>query len=451
MRTLFLPQLLPPGNDGAGADDSEDGGERRIVLCVEVENGTEASDLAFEIESVTVDVGGKGAKAMAELVCQPGQEPTIPHTPRTPMTPQTPMTPNSASAAAAASVFPVHLSALEQYNLLYAVTIASSPGGNERVKGDEHRPVTILLSGKPYQTTGSDTTYPTTTFQTRWNCTLDLTLYYASLPPAPPAPSTHGAAPRQVQHRISKPAPPTPNAIAGDKRYSLATLLADNPNPQPQNRRYVSNPARPPTMPSQMAGARVVSTRGPPGSVQSQSDGHGLLVSVKLLPPGAASTSTPVEENPGDDDKPGVIRPLDTFSIEVFVHNRTDAVRRFRLGIPGREPLDARIRDIWSRRRRRTPEEASQGVDDQRRSSKVALLTSVLAALLSQYEAAAPALIPLETDVRCGPLLPGASLSARIRFLALRQGVHRIERLRLSGMGDEFDFMIQPVVDVVVA
>lgn len=75
----------------------------------------------------------------------------------------------------------------------------------------------------------------------------------------------------------------------------------------------------------------------------------------------------------------------------------------------------------------------------------------MLAALLAQYEAAAPALIPLETDVHCGPLLPGASLAARIRFLALRQGVHRIERLRLSGMGDEFDFIIQPVLEVVVA
>lgn len=78
------------------------------------------------------------------------------------------------------------------------------------------------------------------------------------------------------------------------------------------------------------------------------------------------------------------------------------------------------------------------------------MLTPVLGALLAQYEAAAPALVPLETDVRCGPLLPGASLAARIRFLALREGVHRIERLRLTGMGDEFDFAISPVLEVVV-
>lgn len=366
MRTLFLPQLLPPDMGQSGSDDSEDVGERRIVLCVEVENGTEVNDHAFEIEEVTVDVGGKGAKAMAELSCQPGQQSAVPSTPRMPSSPQLPKASSSASAGEAHSVFPLRVAALEQYNLLYAVTIASSPGGSERVKGDEHRPVSIVLSCKPYQTNGGDNIYPTSTFKTRWNCTLDLTMYYASLPPAPPAPPTHGAAPRHAQHRVSKPAPPTPNAIAGDKRYSLATLLADNSAPAPSNRRYVSNPPRPPSLPSQLLGTRVVSSRGPPGSAHLPNDGHGLLVSVKLLPPdlsGAGQT-----EASADLGRAGAIQPLDTFSIEVFVHNRTDAVRRFRLGIPGREPHDARIRDIWTRRRRRTAEEASQGVDDQRES-----------------------------------------------------------------------------------
>lgn len=365
MRTLFLPQLLPPGNSDVGVDDSDDDGERRIVLCVEVENGADASDLAFEIEGVTVDVGGKGAKAVAEMVCQPGQEPTLPLTPRTPMTPKTPMTPRTSSAAYAAGVFPLHVAALEQYNLLYVVTIASSPGGTERVKGDEMRPVSIVLSGRPFQRSGGQEIFPTATFQTRWNCTLDLTMYYASLPPAPPAPPTHGAAPRHAQHRISKPAPPTPNAIAGDKRYSLATLLADSAIPQPANRRYVSNSGRQPTMPSQMGGARVVSARGPPSGGHVPGDGRGLLVSVKLLPPGAAATVAPAQQSDADSSC-RTIRPLDTFSIEIFVHNRTDAVRRFRLGIPGRQPFDARIKDIWSRRRHRSADEAAQGVDDQR-------------------------------------------------------------------------------------
>jgi hypothetical protein len=63
--------------------------------------------------------------------------------------------------------------------------------------------------------------------------------------------------------------------------------------------------------------------------------------------------------------------------------------------------------------------------------------------MLQQYLASASAVIPLENDVRCGPLLPGASLSARMRFLALREGVHRIEKLRVTGTGDDLDFLVR--------
>lgn len=52
--------------------------------------------------------------------------------------------------------------------------------------------------------------------------------------------------------------------------------------------------------------------------------------------------------------------------------------------------------------------------------------------------------------MRCGPLLPGASLAARIRFLALRDGVHRIDKMRITGVGEDFDFVISPVLEVVV-
>lgn len=182
-------------------------------------------------------------------------------------------------------------------------------------------------------------------------------------------------------------------------------------------------------MPSQLV-SRVVSARGAP--VHTRDDGHGLLVSVKLL----GSDALDAEEVSGGAPK---IRALDTFSVEVFVHNRTDAVRRFRLSVPARAEED-RVRDAWARRRKRAAEEQSYGADD-----------TVLAAMLAQHEAAAPALVPLETDIRCGPLLPGASLSTRIRFLALREGTHRIERLRLTGNGDEFDFVISPVLEVVVS
>lgn len=415
MRTLFLPQIVSPYKD---ADETDDNGERRIVLCVEIENSTDAQEHGFEVDAVTVDVGGKGAKATATLVCEPGATPEN----------------------AAPSVFPLRLAALEQFNLLYAVEIASSPtglGGTEplRNKGDEHRPVSIILSGRPFR--GAPAVFPTAPFQSRWNCALDLGPFYASLPPAPPAPPA--PAPRPVSHRLSKPTPPTPNVIAGDKRFSLSTLLAADPKPaeqqrpgQQQQRRFVSNPVRPiaPNL-----GNRLASHRGPPPAhlhVPHQNEGHGLLVSVKLLPQAGDRDGKKV-------GTAGSIRPLGTFSIEIFVHNRTDAVRRFRLAIPSRDPVDGRIRELWARKRRRRADEASYGVDD-----------AVLAALLHQHEAGAAALIPLENDVRCGPLLPGASLAARIRFLALREGVHRIDKLRLTGAGDEFDFVISPVIEVVV-
>ncbi len=405
MRTIFLPQLLPPG---AAADDPEDSAERKIVVCVEVENGADSGDYAFEVEQVAVEVGGKGAKATAELVCQPGMAPRTPGTAATP-----PGTPGPDT------VFPLELAAHEQYNLLYAVAIASSPGTSEvpRHKGEESRVVAIVLTGRPYRLQGGSKAFPTSPFQSRWNCNLDLAPFYSTLPPAPPPPP----APRQ-NRPTTKAAAPVPNAIAGDRRYALANLL-------PENRQVVTNPARPDVhLPSQALTGRAVSGR-------YAGDGHGLLVSVRLLPGGEGSIAPASLAT----DTQGTIYPLDTFSIEVFVHNRTDAVRRFRLAVPSRE-ADTRIRDLWSRRRRRAADEAAYGVDD-----------AVLGALLAQYEAAAPALVALETDVRCGPLLPGASLAARIRFLALRDGVHRIERLRLTGMEGEFDFSISPVLEVVVA
>jgi hypothetical protein len=90
----------------------------------------------------------------------------------------------------------------------------------------------------------------------------------------------------------------------------------------------------------------------------------------------------------------------------------------------------------------------------------------VMRQMLLKHLASAPALVPLEADIRCGPLLPGASLAARIRFMALREGVHKVEKLVITGVGDDWNFVMRlvlfvkltddglfrsPVLDVVVA
>ncbi|WVF68636.1 hypothetical protein IAT40_003406 [Kwoniella sp. CBS 6097] len=459
MRTLFLPQLLVSpsydanGKTNGGTIDEESEGERRIVLCVEIENSVEPS-LAhgFEVEQVTVEVGGKGGKATTELVCQPETAP-----------------------------FPLRFGSTEQYNLLYAVEIASptekdhqghghghghGQGGLEEAvarslgRGDEQRPVSITVTGRPFTRSVIDDStltstspsesggvnelrYPTKIFQSRWNCSLDLTSFYAAsaatIPHLPKNRTSKILSPARAQAQSQSQT----NAIAGDKRYSLAHLLnveRERELAQSQGRRG-GGPGGP-MLPSQamnQPSSRVTSLTRPrdqqfgPGAAAYDTE-HGLLLSVKLL------SNSLHPSHPGEKDsnpEHGAIKALDQFSLEVFVHNRTEQIKRFRISVPPRNGdrsgvdggYEGRVRDVWERRRKRRGDEPDWGADE-----------AVLKSALAQYTASAPALIPLENDVRCGPLLPGASLSARMRFLALREGVHKVEKLRL--VGDDFDFVL---------
>ena len=355
MRTLFLPQLLPPSQDQESHHDNEHDGEheRRVALCVEVENPQDRNgEFAFEIDNVAVDVGGKGGKASAELLCQPEQTAAFGAI--------------SASANGGAGVFPLRLEPVEQYNLLYAVTIAtvpedgSGPGIEENMarsmgQGDAQRPVAIIVSGRPFTRTSptassqSDVSYPTASFQSRWNCALDLAPFYASIsagnvPPPPIVPDS-------AKNRNSKTIQASPNAIAGDKRYSLATMLSNRPSS------YAGPSIQRPVVTSQSRGgmppiaSRTTSITSQPGSrvpsFIAQKEHHGLLISVKVLPP----------------EQFGSVVQLEPFSIEVFVHNRTEEVRRFRLSVPGRE-VNGKVREAWEKRRRRGPDEPPWGTDE---------------------------------------------------------------------------------------
>ena len=336
MRTLFLPQLLAPSSGTTTPRDEahQTEGERRIALCVEMENPLEANlDYAFDIESVVVDIGGKGGKATAELNCQPEQLLAV--------------SSGITSPGEPSGVFPLRLKPVEQYNFLYVVSIASAPedrsgqGIEEALsrdmgKGDEQRPVAIIVTGRPYSSGQADLIYPTKPFQSRWNCTLDLAPFYASLnagnlpPPVIPEPS---------KSRNSKTISSRQMLWWGQTVF-LSTLLASKP--ANQGRRPASQPqARISSMASvSQPGSRVASYAPP-------REHSGLLMSVKVLPP----------------DGYGKVQALEAFSIEVFVHNRTEEVRRFRLSVPGRE-VGGRVREVWEKRRQRGVDEASWGVDD---------------------------------------------------------------------------------------
>ena len=305
MRTLFLPQLLPVRKAHESLSDREHDeaeGERRIVLCVEIEHPSESLPIdGFEVQAVNVEVGGKGGQAIAELICQPETE---------------------------TGVFPLKLRPVEQYNLLYVVNISSTPETADR--GDEQRPVSITAVGRPY--TGE--TFPTSTFHSRWNCTLDLKSFYPSADISA-TPIVTG----QAQNPSFRPVTHQAPAIAGDKRYCLATSQPERSD----SRRIVSRPHVP----------NGLTTRAPSLRVPSQPSSDsaaGLLLSVKLLPSSSRPGST--------------VRALEPFSIEVFVHNRTNQVKRFRLSIPGREGSAGGImREIWEKRRRKGNDEPGWGVD----------------------------------------------------------------------------------------
>lgn len=358
MRTLVLPQLLPAVAPGAGAQEAEDDdneGEKKIVLAVEVENPA-TEGMSFEVEAVKVDIGGKGGEATVELVCLPDQQ--------------------QRGAGGTEQVFPLRLASVEQYNLLYAVSIASPPRQSQdgddtimRGRGDDMRPVAIVVAGRPFvsalalgtpaSAAESGIEYPTATFDSRWNCQLDLAGFYASLSTAThaaPPPHPHG-----VINRLSKttfaPAPaPAPNAVAGDKRYSLASLASQssfgaggNPRDSRQQRAM---------MPSQaMTHNRVPSMRP---SQHTMSSAEGLLVSVKLLPPANTGEGSNPTTTTTTTATTTTVRPFEPFSVEVFVHNRTTEVRRFRLSVPPR-PYDAeaqaqaQVREIVDKRRSQHP------------------------------------------------------------------------------------------------
>ncbi|OCF61781.1 hypothetical protein L486_01442 [Kwoniella mangroviensis CBS 10435] len=412
MRTLFLPQLLTSNE----VDEEE--GEKCVILCIEIENSLESSlDNGFEVNKVNLEISGKGGKVSTELIENTG--------------------------------FPLRLGSIEQYNLLYKVKIASSPSSSSTGHGDttgkdgveeivnkslgrtdEIRPVSIIVIGKPFtrinQSTGEDKyKYQTKEFHSRWNCSLDLSSFHHEDKHNLPAilPKSHNASNRNSK-TTSLPASNS-IAIAGDKRYSLAHLLTLEKEKETQHRK--------PLMPSQMINhnQRVTSLNAKTHQPHQE---NGLLVSIKLLP----SASSGSKSN-------SAIQPLETFSIEIFVHNRSDQIKRFRLNVPSRDTgsagVENRLREIWDKRKklRKGQDDADWGVDD-----------TILKQSLSSHSSTSPSIIPLENDIRCGPLLPCTSLSTRIKFLALRKGLHKIDKLRVISNDNEFDFMISPVLDIVV-
>ncbi|GLB39687.1 putative TRAPP trafficking subunit Trs65 [Lyophyllum shimeji] len=251
MRTVFVPYvLLPETERNADLDEVQEERERReagneertVVLCVEVENSGESGPgIGFMIEKVDVSIGGEGARATLVGWGDGCFESNV-----------------------EAKTFPLHIGAMAQYNLLYAVTFLRAP---EEVEGfslksdpnnpehfpnpgnsDLQRAVAINILGRPYvapkpSSNAEEFSYPTTTFSSRWNCVLDLSAHqhhsldtfdgaeeftssYHALP-EPPSPFPASTTPRTAGltspngGTYSAGSTPQSSVTAGSKRHTI--------------------------------------------------------------------------------------------------------------------------------------------------------------------------------------------------------------------------------------
>lgn len=267
------------------------------------------------------------------------------------------------------------------------------------------REVVIVVTGRPVRTdrsgysvpNGEEATkeYPTTSFESRWDCILDISPFAlraqshrASFTPHPPPhPLTSFSPPNRHSTPRSRPPPPL-EAIAGSKRHTiagLATLLQKTPtlhHPSPRlslslpfydpsralpptpleaptpgatGRRFFSLPASgtPPRTPLDPRTPRAHPPAYPPQWTAREAVGYGeekgsVLVSVALIPLRSVKAKGRVEaggegkdefqfparaKEEGRTPRVGV---LDVFLVQVFVLNRGDEVRRFTVGVPAR-------------------------------------------------------------------------------------------------------------------
>ncbi|GAA5821764.1 hypothetical protein JCM11251_001013 [Rhodosporidiobolus azoricus] len=109
---------------------------------------------------------------------------------------------------------------------------------------------------------------------------------------------------------------------------------------------------------------------------------------------------------------------LDVFLVEVFVSNQSERVKRFTVGVP---PAPR-------------GEEKKVGATGVRGKKEERVAT----------------LVPLENDVRIGPLAPNTCASVGIRFLALSPGAHYVDQIRLLDLADGTETRLEKAVWVVV-
>ncbi|GJJ08762.1 hypothetical protein Clacol_002981 [Clathrus columnatus] len=123
----------------------------------------------------------------------------------------------------------------------------------------------------------------------------------------------------------------------------------------------------------------------------------------------------------GGDHLSDTIYPLDVFSLEIFIFNKSERTRRLEVS-----------HYEHGRHKHSMSMQLGTNVDSSSKLKKP------------------PGLIPLENRVRVGPLRPHTCQSVTMRFLALRPGVHPISSLTLTDVETDFSKNLKSVMDVVI-
>ncbi|EMD33815.1 hypothetical protein CERSUDRAFT_98362 [Gelatoporia subvermispora B] len=218
--------------------------------------------------------------------------------------------------------------------------------------------------------------------------------------PASPGPYSPGGEPPRTPAYPAYPStpgisgPPTPIGLPQNVSTGVVGVTVDP-------RRERQGPVTP--------GPRVGGFPVGPGydDEQTSTPEEPIVISVRLLP---NDSKRKAKGNPFAAEE---IFPLDKFTLDIFVFNRSSWTRRF---------------------------EVSYSDEKERRTRGAAKASGERG----------PGFVPLESRVRIGPLLPGTCQSVRMDFLALSPGVHTLETLIMRDVHTGYSMKLRPVTDVVI-
>lgn len=318
------------------------------------------------------------------------------------------------------SDIPMHLLASEQQKLIYVVVFHRETSPTTQTNHTSHRHskefnrprrfnVRIRVMANAEQGT---------VFEMKWNSVIDISNAlvedWKKHNTTVDAIAVSNARPTSIATRSSQR---TSGPVAGSRRYTLTSL-------QQASEMAAAAKSHTQTRPTS-EDSDSESTDSTSSNLKTASSKETVLLSVSVLKPTRSmklGQRSPSIFSPGMYTSPkednNTIKALDIFPVEVFIFNKSSVARRFVVNFATHNQINAR----------------NQGMSVEER-------------LLDESPAHEEdvGVVPLENFVRFGPLQPGSCQSVNINFLALKDGVHTIDRLELYDPDTGFRWVLKTV------